>query len=246
MKKKIKENKRERELRRQRREEEEDQDAMREAEVSDEDEEGEDEEEDDEEEEDDVDNSEAEDGDEAWAGKEELAADGIVSDPKPVTTTTAPGKGNRGEKAKLQDRFLWKWRRRPLKGLDAAGEDDAFLKHATRHGMSPQAIFDSGLLKTGSKDTFAQVFYRIRSLKGTGVDMEPRTKEAAWRAVKPRGSRTPKEQEMDTLIAAIERGDSAAQIVAANIVTLHTNTERAIKHRWDTWLRNGKQLPRVH
>ncbi|KAL8761329.1 MAG: hypothetical protein Q9184_002545 [Pyrenodesmia sp. 2 TL-2023] len=178
-----------------------------------------------------------------WAPKEEMVAGGIIKDPRPVASTSKPGPGAQAERAKLAERFWKKWSFRAPNTYALEVEDEFLLIHATRHGVTPKAIFAKDLLKSGAKNDDTQVRYRINQLKGKGIDVTPRTREQAWRETKARTTaRTPLQQEADTLKAAILRGETLDQIVAARIVTLSGNTRGKIRHRWDTWVRNG-QIP---
>ncbi|KAL8719786.1 MAG: hypothetical protein Q9225_003247 [Loekoesia sp. 1 TL-2023] len=110
--------------------------------------------------------------------------------------------------------------------------------------MSDAAIAKSRILQTGRRDPVG-VRYRIQKLRGEKKDMRPRTREAAARELRKRlyGPRTPMKHETDRLLTAIRTGMTAQQIVGANIVTIGKNTEHAIKHRWDSYIRRGFDLP---
>ncbi len=119
-------------------------------------------------------------------------------------------------------------------------EDELLLTHATRHGLTPKAILAKGLLNAGYKNNAAEIAYRIEKLKGKRVDLIPHTKEQAWKEHKARTTpRTPRQQETDNLKAAIRRRETIEQIIASGIVTIAKNTRRAIRKRWDDWLRIG-------
>lgn len=179
-----------------------------------------------------------------WAPKEEMVAGGIITDPRPVISTSKPGPGARDERKKLAERFWTKWERKASSNMTDEEEDVALLIHAVRHGVTPEAIYNKKVLKTGDRNKPSEVAYRIKQLKGKRVDLTPRTREQAWKVTKARTtSRTPRQQEAETLKAAIQRGNTLEQIVASGIVTLSTNTRRAIRKRWDDWLRLGEDLP---
>ncbi|KAL8923096.1 MAG: hypothetical protein Q9208_004780 [Pyrenodesmia sp. 3 TL-2023] len=196
-----------------------------------------------EEDEEDEEADEADEEEQYWAPKEEMVVGGIITDPRPVISTSKPGPGARQERVKLAERFWKKWSLRAPNTYSLEVEDELLLTHATRHGVTPKAIFQKGLLRSGPTYDDTQVRYRIQQLKGKGIDVTPRTREQAWQAAKARTTaRTPLQLEADALKAAILRGETLDQIVAAGIVTRCTNTRGAIRHRWDTWVRNG-QIP---
>ncbi|KAL8900986.1 MAG: hypothetical protein Q9207_005432 [Kuettlingeria erythrocarpa] len=150
------------------------------------------------------------------------------------------GKGAHQERGKLAERFWKKWSRRPSNTYTDQEEDELLLTHATRHGLTPKAILAKGLLKSGNKNNAGEVAYRIKKLKGKRVNLTPRTKEQAWKEHKARTTpRTALQQETDNLKAAIRRRETIEQIVASGIVSIATNTRRAIRKRWDDWLSVG-------
>ncbi len=181
-----------------------------------------------------------------WAPLEEMVRDGLITDPRPVISSEKPGKGAHQEREKLAKRFWQKWESRPSNTLTDEEEDEFLLTHATRHGLTPKAILAKGLLKSGNRNNPAEIAYRIKKLKGKKVDLVPRTKEQAWKEYKARTRRrTPRQQEANNLKAAIRRGETIEQIIASGIVSIGKNTRRAIRKRWDDWLRQGEDLPEL-
>ncbi|KAL8901052.1 MAG: hypothetical protein Q9207_005388 [Kuettlingeria erythrocarpa] len=181
-----------------------------------------------------------------WAPLEEMVADGLITDPRPVTSTEKPGIGAHKERAKLAERFWTKWESRPSNTLADEQEDELLLTHATRHGLTPKAILAKGLLKSGNRNNAGEIAYRVKKLKGKRVDLTPRTREQAWKEYKAHTTpRTARQQETDNLKAAIRRGETIEQIVASGIVSRSKNTRRAIRKRWDDWLRLGEDLPEL-
>ncbi|KAI4173982.1 MAG: hypothetical protein LQ346_008305 [Caloplaca aetnensis] len=194
----------------------------------------------------DANNDEEDEEEQYWAPLEEMVAEGLIKDPRPIISTEKPGKGAHEDRAKLAERFWKKWSRRPSNTYTDEQEDELLLIHATRHGLTPKAILAKGLLKSGDKNNPGEIAYRIKKLKGKKTDLTPRTKEQAWKEHKARtATRTPLQQETENLKAAIRRRETIEQIVASGIVPIATNTRRAIRKRWDDWLRLGESLPKL-
>ncbi|KAI4174182.1 MAG: hypothetical protein LQ343_002517 [Gyalolechia ehrenbergii] len=174
------------------------------------------------------------------------SSDTGFADPSLPSGTNVPGPGSQTEAQEQVSEFLRRWSSRSWHGQSEETKDRYFIKHATRWGMSPKAIASSGILQTGRKDP-PGVRYRIRLLKGAHKDVRPRTKSTAWREFKRSRNepRTPKQQERENLLQAIKNGMTVQDIVAANIVTLSTNTVAAVRHRWDSFIRDGMILPAI-
>ncbi|KAL9026166.1 MAG: hypothetical protein Q9196_005125 [Gyalolechia fulgens] len=174
------------------------------------------------------------------------SSDTGFTDPVMPSVTSAPGPGSRAEAQEQVSEFLRRWAARSWNGESAEVKDRYFIKHATRWGMSDSAIANSGILQTGRRDR-PGVRYRVRLLKGAHKDVRPRTKFTAWREWKKgrHGPHTPRQHEQENLLRAIRNGMTVKDIVAANIVTLSTNTVAAVRHRWDTFIRDGIILPAI-
>lgn len=174
------------------------------------------------------------------------SSDTGFTDPPMPAATRAPGPGYRAEIQEQTSEFLRRWNNRVWNGEQAEIQDRYFLKHAVRWGMSAAAIVNTDILQTGRRDE-PGVIYRIRLLKGEFKDMRPRTRQTAWKEYQRacNGPQTPLQLERENLIQAIKNGRTLDEIVQSRIVKLSTNTRAAIRHRWDTFLREGMTLPAV-
>ncbi|KAL8750587.1 MAG: hypothetical protein Q9184_006374, partial [Pyrenodesmia sp. 2 TL-2023] len=172
-------------------------------------------------------------------------SDEEFSDPDDLVVTTAPDKAARAQTKAQIAQFLRRWDERRQTGWVPLPEehDRLFIKHACRHGMSAAAIAKTGIVTTGRTDSVG-IRYRIQLLMGSEKDVTPKTADAAYkRHLRKQKIPTALDLERAALLKRIGEGGTAQQIVNENIVTLSKNTVRAIKHRWDTWIRKGVNLP---
>lgn len=172
-------------------------------------------------------------------------SDDEFEDPEHTSVEAAPGK-NELEETKLQvAEFQRRWAERKLDQYTPEQQDKYLIKHARRWGMSVAAIARTGWIQTGREDAIG-ITYRIQKLKGQGKDVNPRTAQAAWqRNRKEQSNLTPKVLETSELMRAIKNGMTVQEIVEAEIVTKGVNTPKAIRHRWDTYIRRGCTLPSI-
>ena len=172
--------------------------------------------------------------------EEDAATDDEVLDPKIPRITRHPGKGSFGLRKVRAEHFLRRWAARPPTTLSAVEEDSAFLKHASRAGLTPQGIVDTGILNTGKTDLLG-VKYRVKDLGYKGSDMDPRDPWSVYRRYQRLHGqpRTARQRETQRLKDAILAGETAQDIKDSNIITLNKNTVPAIKHRWFSLRRSG-------
>ncbi|KAI4112677.1 MAG: hypothetical protein LQ338_008286, partial [Usnochroma carphineum] len=164
--------------------------------------------------------------------------------PKPKK---APGQGSRARAQRRTDEFLRRWSTRSLAGLTPEQQDRYFIKHGRRWGLSAATLAASGVLQTGRRDA-PGVQYRIQKLIHEGKNMKPRTEQNVWRMVEKHNRAQPGDRAWEAKMIQLDimAGMSAQQIVDSGVVTMSTNTVKAVKHRWDTWIRRGEKLPPVH
>lgn len=172
-------------------------------------------------------------------------SDDEFPDPEYTPVDKAPGKkGTQETKLQIVE-FLRMWAERDLDHITSEDRDRLFIKHARRWGMSAAAIAKTGIVKEGRKDAVG-ITYRIQKLKQAGKDMTPRTAQFAWQQHRKKESHmTTEDFETAELINAMMNGKFVQEIVDMEIITTCKNTPRAIRHRWDTYIRRGLTLPRI-
>ncbi|KAL8924091.1 MAG: hypothetical protein Q9208_004228 [Pyrenodesmia sp. 3 TL-2023] len=173
-------------------------------------------------------------------------SDDEFPDPEPIRDIRqAPGKG---EQKKTEDQiaeFQSRWADRPLDHLSPEEQDRYYIKHARRHGMTASAMEKAKVLKTGRVDAVG-ITYRMQKLKEEGKDIKPRTAQAAWKQYKKKNSvLTPATYETIELMEAMRQGKTIEEIVELEIVTVGRNTRKAIRHRWDTYIRRNTGVPKI-
>lgn len=191
-------------------------------------------------------------GDEYVAGDDYVEEEGWYTsddefpDPEhPPEVREAPGKE---EQERTRDQiadFQRRWAKRSLDHLPVEEQDRLYIKHARRAGMTASAIEKANILKTKRVDTVG-ITYRMQKLKESGKDITPRTAQAAWQRYKMKNSKmTPATYETAELIKAMKNGKTVEEIVESDIVTVGINTRKAIRHRWDTYIRRNVTVPKI-
>lgn len=173
-------------------------------------------------------------------------SDDEFPDPEhPPEIQEAPGKDELKRTSEQIADFQSRWAKRSLDHLSAEEQDRLYIKHARRAGMTASAIEKLKVLKTGRVDAVG-ITYRMQKLKEAGKDITPRTAQAAWQQFKKRNSMlTPATFETAEVLKAMKNGKTVEEIVEMGIVTVGINTRKAVRHRWDSYIRRNLTVPEI-